>query len=190
MSKYKRNKQYILNIDNETFCKIVNNFFTKKEVHNFFDIPINGSYCKLINNKFKQSGAKLKNKKLKYKLIQKSCPVCSKKFKTLLNHNREKITCSYSCSNTYFRSGENNPNWSNTNYRSTCFLYHRKECIICKERNIVAVHHYDENKKNNDPSNLLPLCPTHHQYIHSRYKYLIKECVNDYITKWNKNKLI
>lgn len=43
-----------------------------------------------------------------YEEIIKECPICGKEFKTKKNHDREKMTCSYSCSNTYFRSGQNN----------------------------------------------------------------------------------
>jgi len=67
-------------------------------------------------------------------------------------------------------------------YRAICFKYHKKECIICKENLIVAVHHYDLNHHNNIPSNLVPLCPTHHGYIHSRYKMLIEEKINLYVS--------
>ena len=55
-----------------------------------------------------------------------------------------------------------------------------KACIVCGEDNIVAVHHYDHNKKNNEPSNLIPLCPTHHQYVHSRYKHLVEDKIEVY----------
>ena len=48
------------------------------------------------------------------------------------------------------------------------------------------VHHYDENHYNNDPRNLIPLCPTHHQYVHSRYKDEIICTIDEYI----KNKVL
>ena len=51
---------------------------------------------------------------------------------------------------------------------------------------MVEVHHLDENHKNNSPSNLIPLCPTHHQYWHSRYKEEIEQIVIDYITEYNR----
>lgn len=105
---------------------------------------------------------------------QKECPVCYSIFST------KGTTCSYSCSNTYFRSGENNPNWKESSYRTTCFLYHKKECIICGEANIVEVHHMDEDKENNTPSNLMPLCPTHHQYYHSRFKDIVFDKIIQY----------
>ena len=52
--------------------------------------------------------------------------------------------------------------------------------MICGEDKIIDVHHYDENKKNNSKENLIPLCPTHHMYWHSKYKFIIEETVNEY----------
>ena len=53
------------------------------------------------------------------------------------------------------------------------------------ENNIVAVHHVNENHMDNRPENLVPLCPTHHQYMHSRHKVLIENVVEEYIkSKW------
>lgn len=111
--------------------------------------------------------------------LTKECLQCKKLF-TIKRCNRDKHTCSYACSNTYFRSGKDNPRWKGNRYRNVCFLYHEKKCIICGEFNAVEVHHLDENSKNNDPRNLMPLCPTHHQYWHSRYKPLIQEKVLEY----------
>ena len=112
----------------------------------------------------------------------KTCPVCNKQFYvSKLGKAANKICCSRGCANTYFRSGENNPTFlKNPRYATICFLNHKKECVVCGEQNIVAVHHFDENHKNNDPANLIPLCPTHHQYIHSRFKDLIYNKVVDY----------
>ena len=125
-------------------------------------------------------------RKFIYEPIEKECPICGTKFNTSKDSPREKMTCSHSCANTYFRSGINNPNWKENTYRTTCFLYHKKECIICGEDKIVEVHHLDENNKNNSPNNLIPLCPTHHQYWHSRYKVEIEQKVIDYITEFNR----
>jgi predicted HNH restriction endonuclease len=52
--------------------------------------------------------------------------------------------------------------------------------VICGENKIVSVHHYDENHNNNSIENLIPLCPTHHQYIHSKYKDEILNKVDEY----------
>jgi hypothetical protein len=58
--------------------------------------------------------------------------------------------------------------------RTTC-------SYVCNEKLIVAVHHFVGNKINNNPENLVPLCPTHHIYIHSKYKNLIIDVVVKYI---------
>lgn len=122
----------------------------------------------------------LKKKLSKYPIIKKVCPVCDTEFETKSGSKDEKTTCSYSCSNTHFRSGESNPNWKNDSYRSTCFYHHKKECIICGENKIVTVHHFDENHNNNSPENLIPLCPTHHQYVHSKYKDEVIDVIENY----------
>ncbi len=42
-----------------------------------------------------------------------------------------------------------------------------KSCISCGFSKIVELHHLDGNKKNNEHSNLIPLCPNCHKMIHS-----------------------
>lgn len=137
---------------------------------NFFNTTI-GNYKQHRDTCFKRP----ENKKI--------CPVCNKGF-----FPKEKIkisiTCSCACANTYFRSGINHPNRSEKQYRSTCFEWHKKKCICCSEKNIVEVHHFDHNSKNNDPKNLVPLCPTHHKYVHSRYKKLIYQKIKIYVKKF------
>jgi len=111
------------------------------------------------------------------------CLVCGQPIK---NYSTSKGTCSRSCANKHFRSGENNGNWSGERYQSVCFEYHEKKCVVCAEDKIVAVHHLNENHHDNRPENLIPLCPTHHMYMHSKYKYMVEHNVNDYIDKWKK----
>lgn len=125
--------------------------------------------------------------KRKYELIEKICPVCEKTFTTLLNSPHEKTVCSYSCSNTYFRSGPNNPGYKDlettNSYRRICFEYHQKECCICKFDYIVEVHHRDGDKENNHPTNLIPLCSNHHRMYHSRHRPLVSPLIEDYYLK-------
>ncbi len=115
---------------------------------------------------------------------KRTCPVCNKIFEV---YKREKkVTCSRSCSNTHYRVGPNNGNWKDSVYRSTCFAKHKRVCIVCGEDKIVAVHHFDENRNNNNIENLIPMCPTHHQYMHSKHKNLILKQVQDYIKKFKR----
>jgi hypothetical protein len=108
----------------------------------------------------------------------RECPVCKKL------HSKDGVTCSYSCSNTYFRSGKNNGNWKDDTYQSTCFFHHGKKCLICGEEKIVAAHHVNGNHNDNRPENLVPLCPTHHQYVHSKYRNEIQPIIEQYLNKY------
>ena len=125
---------------------------------------------------------------MKYKKIKKTCPICENEFETKLGHPKEKTVCSHSCANTYFRSGENNPNYKKDDelngvesYKIICFRHHEKKCVCCEENLIVEVHHYDGDKKNNEPENLIPMCPTHHSYWHSRFRKYVKTKVDNYV---------
>ena len=132
--------------------------------------------CPKCKNQF---GANNINKHLPKCEGLKNCQVCGNTF------TGKKQTCSYACSNTRFRSGENNGNWKQETYRTTCFLHHEKKCVICDEDKIVEVHHLNEDKTDNRPENLIPLCPTHHQYFHSKYRNLVEPSIIEYLVSWN-----
>lgn len=66
-------------------------------------------------------------------------------------------------------------------YTTVAWRHHKKQCVICGEDKVVAVHHFNENHNDNRPENLVPMCPTHHQYMHSKFKGLIIETVKEYI---------
>ena len=116
----------------------------------------------------------------KRKYVDRECLNCATLFRPM---RKTQSTCSVGCANTVYRSGANNGNYNpnKSNYRAICFSVHKKECIICGEDKIVAVHHYDEDHINDTIENLIPLCPTHHQYMHSKYKCLISEQVDTWI---------
>ena len=118
----------------------------------------------------------------KYKQIEKVCPVCSNVFMVGDGEPKEKITCSYSCSNRHFADKRNKTLISiekkreTKNYRGICFLNWKKECILCKFDKIVEVHHLDHNHLNNDKDNLVPVCSNHHRMLHSgKYGKITRE---------------
>lgn len=99
---------------------------------------------------------------------------------------KEKYFCSRPCANS--TGGRAKAAIYHTDdvakYTTVCWRHHPKECVVCEEQNIVAVHHYNENHDDNRPENLVPLCPTHHNYMHSRYKYLIEDQVAEYVNNF------
>lgn len=119
----------------------------------------------------------------------KKCPVCDVSF------FGDAITCSYSCSNTHFRHANEGGFKYKTDeqlteqnrYRDLCFRYHEKKCVVCLEDKIVEVHHLNEDHSDNRPENLIPLCPTHHKYFHSRYKYIVDPFIEKYFDQWANN---
>ena len=117
----------------------------------------------------------------------KECVVCGTQL--VKQDHKKSVTCSHACSNKYKPRGNVNlveSRDSIKNYRSRCFKAHKKACIICGESNIVEVHHLDEDKHNVKPENLLPLCPTHHQYWHSKHRTLIYNKVMHYVEEFLK----
>jgi hypothetical protein len=134
----------------------------------------------------------------KYKTVTKNCPVCTSEFTTQVGSKSEKTTCCCACSNTFFRSGDDNGRRTQKQkriangeqaltYSELCWKHHEKQCVICDEKLIVAVHHYNGNHSDNRPENLVPLCPTHHQYWHSRHRSLVQSKVDEYVKKFLKN---
>lgn len=113
---------------------------------------------------------------------KKVCQCCGKEFvfegrlKTK-KYNEAKF-CSRSCAN-------NRQQWWNNNatyYRTIALQHHDEKCVVCGFDKIVAIHHIDENKQNNSPSNLIPLCPNHHEMVHSKWK----DEIIPYIEEWQR----
>jgi hypothetical protein len=150
------------------------------------------SACRVIKvllerseTKFSPNCKAIRKQRSLEKAVKKTCPVCEQEFVTYkFGGQRIKTTCSYACANTFFRSGEQNgafkPNRVK-NHQEICFKYHKYECVICGENLIVSVHHYNHDHDDNRPENLVPLCQTHHQYVHSRYRYLVEGKIDTYV---------
>jgi hypothetical protein len=110
------------------------------------------------------------------------CPICGRATK------KGRSTCSRKCRLKFF-GPPNVPESSELkHYRTICFRYHKKKCVVCGEIHFIDVHHYDKNIKNNDPRNLVPLCILHHKYVHHKeLKYIVKECIDEYVDKFSRN---
>ena len=110
----------------------------------------------------------------------KLCEVCETPIK---DYKHSKGTCSHSCSNKFF-SHLRNKSENYSRYTTICWKEHKKECVVCGEDKIVAVHHMNEDHNDNRVENLVPLCPTHHTYIHSKYKAEILSVVEEYVRQF------
>jgi hypothetical protein len=109
---------------------------------------------------------------------------CNKTFKWFgrkgVNDYKRARFCCVSCAHSRAEYWDKNA----SNYRTIAFKNWDKKCVICGFDKIVAVHHYDLNKKNNTPKNLIPLCPNHHEMIHhSSYSKEIIDMVDEWLKR-------
>lgn len=145
-----------------------------------------------ISNPNRGSGSHLFNRGTvnkfgKNKKFNVVCESCGNNFSVIerekLFPKKDKYFCSRSCANSVgglAKAEKYHPD-NVASYRSVAWRHHEKKCVVCGETKIVAVHHFNENHNDNRPENLVPMCPTHHQYMHSRYKNLIINTVKNYI---------
>ena len=117
-----------------------------------------------------------------------SCETCKQNFvvkeKEKLHPQKDKYFCSRSCANKCGGIAKSLKHYiqdSDAHYRTVAWRYHDKKCIVCNEDKIVTVHHINHVHNDNRPKNLVPLCPTHHQYMHSKHRSLIEDIVDKYI---------
>lgn len=147
--------------------------YNKTDVLRKLKLPGNGTSMKKVEeylqlHSLNTSHFKKYTSKLKYRKVTKECPICNKDFLTQEGHPKEKTTCSKGCSNTYFRSKENSPNFKTgkTIYRKYTDLKECNRCGYNEHPQILQVHHIDRNRDNNKDDNLEVLCPNCHTLDH------------------------
>lgn len=164
-------------LENTELFELVDSSLSSTEVLKKLGYAKKGQYVKLVGSFLLDNNIDTShftsNGKPKVDDLEKICPVCKNTF-YLGNSIKEKnqVTCSYSCSNTYFRSGKNNPNWKDgkSSYREKALNYYGKKCVNCGNTNeiVLQVHHIDHNRSNNNLSNLKVLCANCHLIEHSK----------------------
>lgn len=113
------------------------------------------------------------------------CPVCGIEFYA----RNGKRTCSVSCGATLRTDAGYRPpeNMDATKYQTIAFQHHPKKCAVCEEKRVLEVHHYNGDHSDNSPENLVPMCPTHHRYMHSKYRYVFEMAVDMYVMeRWGR----
>lgn len=119
------------------------------------------------------------------------CDICQKTFivkeREKVHPAKDKYYCSKQCANAVGGRAKSKKYYPDelASYITVAWRYHERRCLVCDEVNVVAVHHLNENHDDNRPENLVPLCPTHHHYMHSKHKPLIENKVLEYVKeKW------
>jgi 5-methylcytosine-specific restriction endonuclease McrA len=106
------------------------------------------------------------------------CFICSKEIykqsKALEGSKSGKLFCTKSCQtkwrNAEFKD-EKHPNWKGGLYAYRRMMKQSSApqmCTLCKikDKRVLAVHHVDENRKNNNIDNLQWLCHNCHHLVH------------------------
>ena len=104
----------------------------------------------------------------------KVCEKCSNEFifkgrKNTRSFEKARF-CSRSCANhrgVGLEWQETHKSRTLTHYKKICFTEWEQKCAVCGFDKIISVHHIDHNHNNNDVKNLIPLCPNHHQMVHT-----------------------
>ena len=146
-------------------CKICGSEFYVKPVHQKKGW---GKYCSVACRTKSQFNGKIV-----------ACFICRKEIyrsaRDLKTSSSGLFFCSKSCQtiwrNKILFSGENHASWKygESAYRRILSSTDKKKtCVLCKSEDfrVLAVHHLDKNRKNNDVSNLTWLCHNCHYLVH------------------------
>jgi len=118
------------------------------------------------------------------KRITLKCAICDKLFERVLSKIKNSKSGLYFCSRTCKDKAQRINGYkeiqpfhygkSIRNYRSIAFSKYDMKCEICgynTRPEILEVHHIDRNRKNNELSNLIILCPNCHAAL--TYKHAV-----------------
>ena len=165
----------------EQIEEAVKNSKSFTEVAKWLGRPKNGFYVGKFTRLADEFGIDISHFDRTVSLV---CSECEKPFTVMLHDKEKRKFCSLVCANQKVRGSALPKNedelYGEKKFRLICFRYHKKECIICGEDKIISVHHFDENHQNDEPKNLIPMCPTHHCYMHSAHRKLIEDKVINY----------
>jgi len=139
----------------------------------------NAKYCSSCSQKHKKSCVKdnevfVIHGKARQRGYKIKCPKCGLE-RIVRNDFKYKTKLCKHCSTSeiYKKIGKETGPLKYKNgigsFRKKALKYFSPKCFICKEENIkkIDVHHIDQDRTNNDITNLIPLCKSCHRYIHN-----------------------
>lgn len=69
-------------------------------------------------------------------------------------------------------------------FRYQSFRHHPRACVVCGEDRVIDVHHLNYEELDHNEENIVPLCPTHHRYIHSHWPEETLAKIAEYLDAW------
>lgn len=177
----------MLNITIDKLKSVIVDAKSLGDVCKILNLPKNGRTTKSLKSMINDNNIDIKHFTTEPEVL--TCPICQKQFSVIkFKAKTGRTYCSLKCSNKKLRGNalekKDEDLSGRKKYLRICFRHHEKKCVICGESNIVTVHHYDGNHFNDKPENLIPLCPTHHSYVHSKFKSLISDEIDSYRNKF------
>lgn len=165
-------------LDSGDLLEIVDNSLAIRQVQRALGFSDKGQYGQIIRDFLNTNEVDIShftvNGMAKAKRIEKECLCCRVLFSTEKRSTKEQVVCSRACSNTYFRSGEENGNFidSPNNYRNKAFKHYSPVCARCGFAHLLAleVHHKDRDRSNNNLDNLEIVCANCHTIEHKTHK--------------------
>jgi hypothetical protein len=94
--------------------------------------------------------------------------------------SRKEYYCSRKCSNSIGGKAKRDKHGI-TQYSTIAKKYYKEQCIVCGFDEIVDVHHIDRDRENNNPKNLVFLCPNHHYVLHRKNADYVDKRIKEFI---------
>lgn len=135
----------------------------------------------VTNKKVKESNAARRNKILgEVTNFTVECEICKNNLvvseRLNLYPQKERYFCSRVCANSIGGTAKAEK-YGYTSYRTIAAKFHKQECIVCGVSDVLDVHHIDEDRENNDASNLVFLCPNDHYRLHRNNDEKVKRII-------------
>lgn len=123
----------------------------------------------------------------KFKNFSVCCAKCNKSFNV---KEREKkfpkksiYYCSRKCANSIGGIAKREL-YGLTGYINIAKKYYHEKCAVCGTKDVLDVHHIDENRNNYHPSNLIFLCPNDHARLHRNKCETVLNIIEGHGTAW------
>ena len=71
-----------------------------------------------------------------------------------------------------------------TSYTAIARRFYKQECAVCGFDEVIDVHHIDCDRDNNNPDNLIYLCPNHHALLHRKNDTEVLNVITGHGTAW------
>jgi len=95
---------------------------------------------------------------------------------------KDRYFCSIQCANATGGKAKSEK-YGLLQYTTIAKKHYNEKCVVCGYNEVIDVHHIDENRQNNDPKNLVFLCPNHHAELHRKKSSSVKLSIKTFMAE-------